>query len=167
MASASSVSMWVKHGWSWRRFGDTWGATIHSDLPETQRECWKTHRWGDPHAVCFMTFLFLYEKLSFRFVKMWILETQNQSSQACLCVPGMLLELPVPVLSQMLQDEVTLTTAVEKALRALQLAHESRYSNGQGGTWSPSSIILNRLDSMWVLRSPTFWARCIPSRGSI
>ncbi|KAG8010563.1 hypothetical protein GBF38_009678 [Nibea albiflora] len=35
---------------------------------------------------------------------------------------GMLLELPGPVLSQMLQDEATLTAAVEKALRALQLA---------------------------------------------
>lgn len=40
----------------------------------------------------------------------------------------MLLELPVPVLSQMLQDEASLTTAVEKALRALQGAQESRYS---------------------------------------
>ncbi|XP_070781180.1 uncharacterized protein [Enoplosus armatus] len=37
---------------------------------------------------------------------------------------GMLLELPGPVLNQMLQDEATLTTAVEKALRALQLAQE-------------------------------------------
>ncbi|XP_044031209.1 uncharacterized protein LOC122866086 [Siniperca chuatsi] len=37
---------------------------------------------------------------------------------------GMLLELPGPVLSQMLQDEATLTAAVEKALRALQLAQE-------------------------------------------
>lgn len=37
---------------------------------------------------------------------------------------GMLLELPCPVLSQMLQDESLLTAAVEKALRALQLAHE-------------------------------------------
>ncbi|XP_040013908.1 uncharacterized protein LOC120806628 isoform X1 [Xiphias gladius] len=37
---------------------------------------------------------------------------------------GMLLELPVPVLSQMLQDEAMLTAAVEKALRALQLAQE-------------------------------------------
>lgn len=157
MASASSVLMWVKHGWSWRRFGDTWGATIHSDLPKTQRECWKTHRWGDPHAVCFVTFFFLYEKLSFCFVKMNTLKWQHKTK--VLCVPGMLLELPVPVLSQMLQDEATLTTAVEKALRALQLAHESRYSNGQ--------FILNRLDSMWVLISPNFWARYIPSRGSI
>ncbi|XP_029372095.1 uncharacterized protein LOC115052226 isoform X1 [Echeneis naucrates] len=37
---------------------------------------------------------------------------------------GMLLELPGPVLSQMLQDEAMLTAAVEKALRALQLAQE-------------------------------------------
>ncbi|KAM8742996.1 uncharacterized protein AB9X84_017468 [Acanthopagrus schlegelii] len=37
---------------------------------------------------------------------------------------GMLLELPGPVLGQMLQDEATLTAAVEKALRALQLAQE-------------------------------------------
>ncbi|XP_029300630.1 uncharacterized protein LOC115016748 [Cottoperca gobio] len=37
---------------------------------------------------------------------------------------GMLLELPGPVLSQMLQDKTTLTAAVEKALRALQLAQE-------------------------------------------
>ncbi|XP_070706939.1 uncharacterized protein [Pempheris klunzingeri] len=37
---------------------------------------------------------------------------------------GMLLELPAPVLSQMLQDEATLTAALEKALRALQLAQE-------------------------------------------
>ncbi|PWA26661.1 hypothetical protein CCH79_00001054 [Gambusia affinis] len=35
---------------------------------------------------------------------------------------GMLLELPADVLSQMLQDEAMLTAAVEKALRALQLA---------------------------------------------
>ncbi|XP_029372096.1 uncharacterized protein LOC115052226 isoform X2 [Echeneis naucrates] len=39
---------------------------------------------------------------------------------------GMLLELPGPVLSQMLQDEAMLTAAVEKALRALQLAQEPR-----------------------------------------
>ncbi|XP_022620552.1 uncharacterized protein LOC111236176 [Seriola dumerili] len=37
---------------------------------------------------------------------------------------GMLLELPGPVLSQMLQDEAMLTAAVEKALRALQLSQE-------------------------------------------
>lgn len=41
----------------------------------------------------------------------------------------MLLELPVTVLTQMLQDEVTLTAAVDKALQALQLAQESRYNN--------------------------------------
>lgn len=41
----------------------------------------------------------------------------------------MLLELPVPVLTQMLQDEAALTAAVDKALRALQLSQESRYSN--------------------------------------
>lgn len=40
----------------------------------------------------------------------------------------MLLELPVPVLSQMLQDEASLTAAVEKALNALQGTQESRYS---------------------------------------
>lgn len=34
----------------------------------------------------------------------------------------------MPVLSQMLQDEASLTTAVEKALRALQGAQESRYT---------------------------------------
>lgn len=34
----------------------------------------------------------------------------------------------MPVLSQMLQDEASLTTAVEKALRALQGDQESRYS---------------------------------------
>ncbi|XP_041816675.1 embryonic polyadenylate-binding protein A isoform X2 [Chelmon rostratus] len=37
---------------------------------------------------------------------------------------GMLLELPGPVLSQMLHDEAKLTAAVEKALRALQPAQE-------------------------------------------
>lgn len=42
------------------------------------------------------------------------------------CVLGMLLELPLPVLSQMLQDETMLTAAVEKAFRALQLEHKSR-----------------------------------------
>lgn len=47
----------------------------------------------------------------------------NQTFQ---CVTGMLLELPVPVVRQMLQDEATLTTAVEKALRALQGAQESK-----------------------------------------
>lgn len=56
---------------------------------------------------------------------------KNQSFQACLRVPGMLLELPGPVLSQMLQDEAMLTAAVEKALRALQLEQEPRYRNGQ------------------------------------
>lgn len=40
-------------------------------------------------------------------------------------ITGMLLELPVPVLSQMLQDEASLTAAVEKALWALQGAQES------------------------------------------
>ncbi|XP_019133924.2 uncharacterized protein LOC104924493 isoform X1 [Larimichthys crocea] len=44
---------------------------------------------------------------------------------------GMLLELPGPVLSQMLQDEATLTAAVEKALRALQLEQGPRYSKGK------------------------------------
>ncbi|XP_040914383.1 uncharacterized protein LOC121195169 [Toxotes jaculatrix] len=39
---------------------------------------------------------------------------------------GMLLELPGPVLRQMLQDEAMLTAAVEKALRALQLPQEPR-----------------------------------------
>nr|XP_046230546.1 uncharacterized protein LOC124051325 isoform X2 [Scatophagus argus] len=38
---------------------------------------------------------------------------------------GMLLELPGPVLRQMLQDEAMLTAAVEKALRALQPAQET------------------------------------------
>ncbi|XP_069025566.1 polyadenylate-binding protein 1-A [Embiotoca jacksoni] len=37
---------------------------------------------------------------------------------------GMLLELPRPVLSQMLRDEAMLSAAVEKALRALQLAQD-------------------------------------------
>ncbi|XP_070845190.1 uncharacterized protein [Chaetodon trifascialis] len=37
---------------------------------------------------------------------------------------GMLLELPGPVLGQMLRDEATLTAAVEKALRALQPTQE-------------------------------------------
>ncbi|KAM9306351.1 uncharacterized protein KZ484_026828 isoform 2-T2 [Pholidichthys leucotaenia] len=36
----------------------------------------------------------------------------------------MLLELPVPVLHQVLHEEATLTTAVEKAVRALHLAQE-------------------------------------------
>ncbi|XP_067105808.1 uncharacterized protein [Osmerus mordax] len=39
---------------------------------------------------------------------------------------GMLLELPGPVLSQMLQDEAMLTGALEKALRALQLPQGTR-----------------------------------------
>lgn len=34
-----------------------------------------------------------------------------------LCAAGMLLELPGPVLSQMLQDEAMLAGALEKALR--------------------------------------------------
>lgn len=41
----------------------------------------------------------------------------------------MLLELPAAVLSQMLQDEAMLTAAVEKALRALQLAPKARYDH--------------------------------------
>lgn len=49
-----------------------------------------------------------------------------------LCVLGMLLELPAAVLSQMLQDEAMLTTAVEKALRALQLEPKSRYKQSGG-----------------------------------
>lgn len=57
--------------------------------------------------------------------------TLNQTPQVRLRVPGMLLELPVPVLSQMLQDEAMMTAAVEKALRALQLAQEPRYGSGQ------------------------------------
>lgn len=48
-----------------------------------------------------------------------------------ICVTGMLLELPGPVLIQMLQDDAMLTAAVEKALRALQVAQEPRYRNGQ------------------------------------
>lgn len=40
---------------------------------------------------------------------------------------GMLLELPGPVLSQMLQDEAMLTAAVDKAFRALQMAQGRRY----------------------------------------
>lgn len=43
----------------------------------------------------------------------------------------MLLELPGPVLTQMLQDDAMLTAAVEKALRALQVEQEPRYRNGQ------------------------------------
>ncbi|XP_026209765.1 uncharacterized protein LOC113158230 [Anabas testudineus] len=39
---------------------------------------------------------------------------------------GMLLELPGPVLSQMLQDEAMLSAAVEKALRALQSQEPSK-----------------------------------------
>lgn len=38
---------------------------------------------------------------------------------------GMLLELPSPVLSQILQDEAMLNTAVDKAFRALQLTTET------------------------------------------
>lgn len=40
----------------------------------------------------------------------------------------MLLELPVPVITRILQDENVRTAAVDKALRALQVAQESRYS---------------------------------------
>lgn len=58
------------------------------------------------------------------------IQHKTKVPKTCLCVPGMLLELPAPVLSQMLQDEATLTAALEKALRALQLAQESRYSRG-------------------------------------
>lgn len=39
-------------------------------------------------------------------------------------ITGMLLELPCPVLSQMLQDEAMLTAAIDKALQALQEANE-------------------------------------------
>ncbi|XP_047228194.1 polyadenylate-binding protein 3 isoform X1 [Girardinichthys multiradiatus] len=42
---------------------------------------------------------------------------------------GMLLELPEAVLSQVLQDEATLTAAVKKALRALQLAPSSEVAH--------------------------------------
>ncbi|XP_035463578.1 uncharacterized protein LOC118284715 isoform X2 [Scophthalmus maximus] len=52
---------------------------------------------------------------------------------------GMLLELPGPVLSQMLQDEAMLTAAVEKALRALQLAREPRISRKDEDDVSVSS----------------------------
>ncbi|XP_077441754.1 uncharacterized protein LOC144063786 [Vanacampus margaritifer] len=41
---------------------------------------------------------------------------------------GMLLELPAPVLSRMLQDEAMLTTAVEKAVRALQVDLHQEHS---------------------------------------
>lgn len=40
---------------------------------------------------------------------------------------GMLLELPAPVVIQMLQDEAQLSEAVEKALRALQLNPDSSW----------------------------------------
>ncbi|CAF89607.1 unnamed protein product [Tetraodon nigroviridis] len=40
-------------------------------------------------------------------------------------ITGMLLELPVPVLNQMLRDEASLATAVDKALGALEGAQES------------------------------------------
>ncbi|XP_062269514.1 uncharacterized protein LOC133975551 isoform X2 [Platichthys flesus] len=53
---------------------------------------------------------------------------------------GMLLELPGPVLRQMLQDEAMLTAAVEKALRALQLEQEpSRVSCKEEDNVSASS----------------------------
>lgn len=41
----------------------------------------------------------------------------------------MLLELPVPVITRILQDEAVLTAAVDKALGALQVAQESRFCN--------------------------------------
>lgn len=58
---------------------------------------------------------------------------KRKANETCHCVTGMLLELPVPVVRQMLKDEATLTTAVEKALRALQGAQESnsRYTYTQ------------------------------------
>lgn len=74
---------------------------------------------------------------------------KKPSFQARLYVPGMLLELPVPALSQMLQDEATLTTAVEKALRALHLPPQSRYSNEQGGVARPDLLPLSD-PQMWV-----------------
>lgn len=45
------------------------------------------------------------------------------------CVLGMLLELPVPVITRILQDEAVLTAAVDKAFGALQVAQESRFCN--------------------------------------
>lgn len=59
----------------------------------------------------------------------------------------MLLELPVPALSQMLQDEAKLTTAVEKAFRALQLEQESRcrYWHGRVLDMSFDSVFVNML----------------------
>nr|XP_019938175.1 PREDICTED: uncharacterized protein LOC109626556 isoform X2 [Paralichthys olivaceus] len=50
----------------------------------------------------------------------------SEHKEAAGKLTGMLLELPGPVLSQMLQDEAMLTTAVEKALRALQLEQDPR-----------------------------------------
>lgn len=47
----------------------------------------------------------------------------------CVYVAGMLLELPVPVITRILQDEAVLTAAVDKALGALQVAQESRFCN--------------------------------------
>ncbi|XP_057674912.1 uncharacterized protein LOC130905476 [Corythoichthys intestinalis] len=41
---------------------------------------------------------------------------------------GMLLELPAPVLNRMLQDEVMLATAVEKAVRALEVDLHQEHS---------------------------------------
>lgn len=77
----------------------------------------------------------------FSSVLLWIFKCQCQVSECvfflfCLfvfcpntCVLGMLLELPVPVITRILQDEAVLTAAVDKAFGALQVAQESRFCN--------------------------------------
>ncbi|XP_060929899.1 uncharacterized protein LOC133004212 [Limanda limanda] len=64
----------------------------------------------------------------------------SKHTEAAGKLTGMLLELPGPVLRQMLQDEAMLTAAVEKALRALQLELEpSRVSCKEEDEVSASS----------------------------
>lgn len=48
----------------------------------------------------------------------------NKHQEQAAKLTGMLLELPGPLLDQILQDEVLLSEALEKAVRALQLAEE-------------------------------------------
>lgn len=47
-----NVRVLKRNGWG--RSGEDWWATVQSDSPQTQRQCWKTHRWGDIHVVLFV-----------------------------------------------------------------------------------------------------------------
>lgn len=47
-----NVRVLKRNGWG--RSGEDWWAAVQFDSPQTQRQCWKTHRWGDMDVVLFV-----------------------------------------------------------------------------------------------------------------